>query len=109
MEIHMDMSERIELIDQVTHLSESGPSRSSYQKFQFSTTKMSLAGARLQAKSAEYQKLQGDLAVLVDKRTRLDAQLSENEMVKKARTLSPSVRSPSVMLVIGICEPHSEQ
>ncbi|KAF8846267.1 Prefoldin [Paxillus ammoniavirescens] len=44
---------------------------------------MSLAGARLQAKSAEYQKLQGDLANLVDKRTRLDAQLSENEMVKK--------------------------
>ncbi|KIK96015.1 hypothetical protein PAXRUDRAFT_32673 [Paxillus rubicundulus Ve08.2h10] len=44
---------------------------------------MSLAGARLQAKSAEYQKLQGDLATLVDKRTRLDAQLSENEMVKK--------------------------
>ncbi|KAF9244586.1 prefoldin subunit 6 [Melanogaster broomeanus] len=39
--------------------------------------------ARLQNKSAEYQKLQSDLAVLVDKRTRLDAQLSENEMVKK--------------------------
>jgi len=40
-------------------------------------------GARLQSKSAEYQKSQSDLAVLVDKRTRLDAQLSENEMVKK--------------------------
>ncbi|KAF8140367.1 Prefoldin beta-like protein [Boletus edulis] len=40
-------------------------------------------GARLQSKSAEYQKFQGDLALLVDKKTRLDTQLSENEMVKK--------------------------
>ncbi|KAG6381074.1 prefoldin subunit 6 [Boletus reticuloceps] len=40
-------------------------------------------GARLQSKSAEYQKSQGDLALLVDKKTRLDTQLSENEMVKK--------------------------
>ncbi|KAI9461805.1 Prefoldin beta-like protein [Boletus coccyginus] len=40
-------------------------------------------GTRLQSKSAEYQKLQGDLAALVDKMTRLDTQLSENEMVKK--------------------------
>ncbi|KIJ68574.1 hypothetical protein HYDPIDRAFT_106778 [Hydnomerulius pinastri MD-312] len=39
--------------------------------------------ARLQVESNEYQKLQADLAVFVDKRTRLDAQLSENEMVKK--------------------------
>ncbi|KAH0838215.1 prefoldin subunit 6 [Lanmaoa asiatica] len=37
-------------------------------------------GARIQSKSAEYQKLQGNLAVLVDKRARLDTQLSENEM-----------------------------
>ncbi|KAF8560253.1 Prefoldin beta-like protein [Imleria badia] len=40
-------------------------------------------GAQLQSKSADFQKLQGDLTVLVDKRTRLDTQLSENEMVKK--------------------------
>ncbi|KAG9314266.1 prefoldin subunit 6 [Chiua virens] len=40
-------------------------------------------GARLQSKSTEFQKLQGDLAVLVEKRSRLDTQLSENEMVKK--------------------------
>jgi len=39
--------------------------------------------ARLQETSAEYQKLHSDLAILVEKRTRLDAQLSENEMVKK--------------------------
>lgn len=37
----------------------------------------------LQEASAGYQKLQTDLAILVDKRTRLEAQLSENEMVKK--------------------------
>jgi len=39
--------------------------------------------ARLQAVSAEYQKLQSDLSVAVDSRQRLDAQLQENEMVKK--------------------------
>ena len=39
--------------------------------------------ARLQAASAEYQKLQGDLSVAVDSRQRLDSQLQENEMVKK--------------------------
>ena len=44
---------------------------------------MESLGARLQSKSAEYQKLQSDLAVLVDNRTRLDTQLSENETVKK--------------------------
>lgn len=57
-------------------------------------------GARLQSKSAEYQKLQGDLAVLVDKRTRLDTQLSENEMVKKVSTClsgSPGPRQHSPM------------
>ncbi|KAI6153688.1 prefoldin subunit 6 [Pisolithus tinctorius] len=37
----------------------------------------------LQEISAEYQKLQTDLTILVDKRTRLEAQLSESEMVKK--------------------------
>ena len=39
--------------------------------------------ARLQATSTEYQKLQSDLSVAVDSRQRLDAQLQENEMVKK--------------------------
>ena len=41
--------------------------------------------ARLQAASAEYQKLQSDLSTAVDSRQRLDAQLQENEMVKKVR------------------------
>ena len=41
--------------------------------------------AKLQAASAEYQKLQNDLSVAVDSRQRLDSQLQENEMVKKVR------------------------
>lgn len=39
--------------------------------------------ARLQATSTEYQKLQNDLSAAVDSGQRLDAQLQENEMVKK--------------------------
>ncbi|KAF5385317.1 hypothetical protein D9615_001418 [Tricholomella constricta] len=38
---------------------------------------------RLQRASAEFQKLQGDLSNAVEARQRLDAQLSENELVKK--------------------------
>lgn len=40
---------------------------------------------RLQAASSEYQKLQVDLSNAVEARQRLDAQLSENELVKKVR------------------------
>jgi hypothetical protein len=47
-------------------------------------TAMSLE-ARLQAASSDYQKLQADLSNVVEARQRLDAQLSENELVKKAR------------------------
>ena len=43
--------------------------------------------ARLQAVSAEYQKLQSDLSVAVDSGQRLDSQLQENEMVKKVRNV----------------------
>ncbi|KAF9229159.1 Prefoldin [Gyrodon lividus] len=64
-----------------------------------STFKMSLAGTRLQTKSTEYQKIQGDLAVLVDKRTRLDAQLSENEMVKKE--FANLTRNSTVYKLVG--------
>ncbi|KAI0063991.1 Prefoldin beta-like protein [Artomyces pyxidatus] len=39
--------------------------------------------ARLQAASNEYQRLQADLSNVVEARQRLDAQLSENELVKK--------------------------
>lgn len=38
---------------------------------------------RLQAATAEYQKLQAELAAVVEARQKLDAQLSENELVKK--------------------------
>ncbi|KAI0037537.1 hypothetical protein FA95DRAFT_1506859 [Auriscalpium vulgare] len=39
--------------------------------------------ARLQAASNEYQELQAELSKTVEVRQRLDAQLSENELVKK--------------------------
>ncbi|KAJ7786190.1 Prefoldin [Mycena metata] len=38
---------------------------------------------KLQTASSEYQKLQADLSNAVEARQRLDAQLSENELVKK--------------------------
>ena len=38
---------------------------------------------RIQILSTEYQKLQNTLAEAVEARQRLDAQLSENELVKK--------------------------
>ena len=44
---------------------------------------------KLQQASAEFQQLQADLSRVVEARQRLDAQLSENELVKKAcRALS---------------------
>ena len=42
---------------------------------------------RLQVLSAEYQKLQGDLSDIVENRQRLDAQLSENQLVEKVRAI----------------------
>ncbi len=39
---------------------------------------------RLQNVSAEYQKLEADLSNAVEARQQLEAQLSENEFVKKA-------------------------
>ena len=48
---------------------------------------------RLQTASAEFQKIQGDLSLAVDARQKLDAQLSENELVKKVRTSPPSMHS----------------
>ena len=41
--------------------------------------------SKLQLASAEFQKIQGDLANTVEIRQRLDAQQSENEIVKKVR------------------------
>ena len=48
----------------------------------FVILKMSL-DAKLQQTSVDYQKLQVDLSKAVEARQRLDAQLSENELVKK--------------------------
>ncbi|KAF8641084.1 hypothetical protein AX17_000728 [Amanita inopinata Kibby_2008] len=44
---------------------------------------MSSPQAKLQAVSADFQKLQSDLANAVEARQKLEAQLSENELVKK--------------------------
>ncbi|KAG8771407.1 hypothetical protein FRC12_003635 [Ceratobasidium sp. 428] len=44
--------------------------------------------ARLQTASTTYQKLQDDLQTAVESRQRLDAQLNENELVKKISGLS---------------------
>jgi prefoldin beta subunit len=41
---------------------------------------------KLQSASEEFQKLQNDLSNTVEARQRLDAQLSENELVKKVST-----------------------
>ena len=51
---------------------------------------------RLQTASAEFQKIQDDLTVAVDARQKLDAQLSENELVKKVRPtpVTPSIHPP---------------
>lgn len=50
---------------------------------------------KLQRASAEFQKLQSDLSNAVEARQRLDAQLSENELVKK-------VFQASYFLAIGL-------
>ena len=42
---------------------------------------------KLQLASSEYQKLQNDLATIVDARQRLGAQQQENELVKKVSKL----------------------
>lgn len=41
---------------------------------------------RLQTASDEYQKFQMELSTAVETRQRLDAQLSENELVRKVRS-----------------------
>lgn len=42
---------------------------------------------KLQLASQEYQKLQIELSTVIDARQKLDAQLQENELVKKVRPL----------------------
>ena len=50
---------------------------------------MSLA-VRLESASTEFQKIQLELQNAVEARQRLDAQLNENELVKKVRHIPPS-------------------
>lgn len=52
-------------------------------QFRQSTT-MSLA-IKLQSASSDFQKLQSDMTRAVEARQKLEAQLSENELVKKVR------------------------
>ena len=46
---------------------------------------MSTVQAKLQAASTDFQKLQFDLSNAIEARQRLEAQFSENELVKKVR------------------------
>jgi len=63
-------------------------------------TKMSLE-AKLQEASQDFQKLQVDLSNAVEARQQLDAQLAENELVKKAR-LAWSPFFPDTHFITGI-------
>lgn len=66
--------------------------------------------ARLQAASSDYQKLQTDLSNVVEARQRLDAQLSENELVKKVRFLSLRAKDINTYLVLaGVHHADAEQ
>ncbi|KAH9830516.1 prefoldin subunit 6 [Rhodofomes roseus] len=48
------------------------------------STSLAALQDRLQSASADFQKIQNDMATAVDARQRLEAQQSENELVKKA-------------------------
>ena len=48
---------------------------------------MSTVQAKLQAASTDFQKLQLDLANVIEARQRLEAQFSENELVKKVHQM----------------------
>jgi len=54
--------------------------------------------SRLQEESQEYQKLQIDLAKVVEARQQLDAQLSENESVKKVCHVLILLNTPNIQL-----------
>lgn len=56
---------------------------------------------RAQTVAAEYQKLQNDLQDAVEARQRLEAQLSENEMVKKVRRVTIAIT-----IFLQVCRPQ---
>ncbi|WVQ83488.1 hypothetical protein IAT38_005629 [Cryptococcus sp. DSM 104549] len=51
------------------------------------STKIAAIQAQLQAQTVTYQKLEGEMASVIEARQRLDSQLSENELVLKEFTI----------------------
>ena len=58
--------------------------------------------ARAQATTAEFQRLQSELSEAVEARERLEAQLNENEQVKKVRSQSFARRSKLIVICTGV-------
>lgn len=75
-----------------------------------STTLVALQD-RLQTASTEFQKIQSDMTSAVEARQRLEAQQSENELVKKVRAASPllALRSYNDALAVGILHVDGEE
>lgn len=66
---------------------------------------------RLQAASAEFQKIQSDISNVLEIRQRLDAQQSENELVKKVCDSQHSKPSPRRLTISieGILDSDTDQ
>ena len=58
--------------------------------------------ARAQAATAEFQRLQSELSEAVEARERLEAQLNENEQVKKVRPQSFARRTKLIVICTGV-------
>jgi len=58
--------------------------------------------SKLQTASSDFQKLQEKLTKIVEVRQKLEAQLSENELVKKVRTCE-MFHPPVLRAFEGIC------
>ena len=58
--------------------------------------------ARAQATTAEFQRLQSELSEAVEARERLEAQLNENEQVKKVRPQSFARRTKLIVICTGV-------
>ena len=58
--------------------------------------------AKFQQASIEFQKLQSDLSDTVGARQRLDAQLSENELVKKVSGVVDDIQQRLIVVRTGI-------
>jgi len=59
--------------------------------------------SKLQTASSDFQKLQEKLAKIVEVRQKLEAQLSENELVKKVRVCE-MLPPPVLRAFEGICQ-----